>query len=426
MASNRQMKKYAVMLKGLINSGDLSESQASAILNKTIDIFTREDRIVWALNRVRYYLTKTAQELTTAQRKFLEKGENKAYDKGYDPVTFHTTFEHFFCQQGAFDNLTFTSDLTVLDAIAKLTQIENRQLAKIQNNDRLMDEYGKRILEVNDSLVWFDLERGGCALEGRSMHHCGNGQGRPNETILSLREKVSTQEGVKWMPHATFIFDKSTRSVGEMKGRYNQKPSVIHHEAIVALLVNYTPILELVGGGYMAQNNFSTDDLSTEDKLTLAQHRPELLHCVNASDKDLYELCVSGADRFTQTPWSKNLFVRMANNQLPIKPSALFSGQFSELVKSGDDLQGLICDEGWIAPYVAQFRDMESLQKSVLTKTLEAITFCELDHASDSLYTFLKTLENENRQHRTDLPESTFQILSNCNPDSLHDLLEAA
>lgn len=426
MASNRQVKKYAVLFRDLINSGEISESQASTILIQTIDVFGREDRIVWALNRIKYYLTKTVQTLTTAQRKFLAKGKNKAFDKGYEPITFHSTFEHFLCQQGAFDGLTFTSDLTVLEAITKLTQIENRQLAKIQNNDRLLDEYGKRILEVNDSLVWFDLERQGCAREGRALSHCGNGHGRPNETILSLREKVSTPEGDKWMPHATFIFNKSTHKVGEAKGRFNQKPSVIHHEAIVSLLVNYGAIDELVGGGYLAQNNFSTDDLSEADKIKLAQHRPELLHTVSPNNHDLYTICRNGAERFTQTPWAKLLFDRQSNNQLPIEPSTLRAGKFTELVKSRDDLVGLLCDESWIAPYVAQFSDLEELQKSVLTKTLEAITFCELDHASDSLYSFLKTIENEPRATRTELPESTFQILSNCNPDTLHQLLEAA
>lgn len=144
----------------------------------------------------------------------------------------------------------------------------------------------RKIVDVGDGWFWFDLQKQYCSEEGRAMGHCGNaGNPQENHTVLSLRKISKKGNRIYASPHATFILDKHTGKLGEMKGRGNKKPTEEYHPAIIKLLLHkYTNSLgirgwlihNIVGGGYMPEENFSISDLSEEHQKELFSVRPEL------------------------------------------------------------------------------------------------------------------------------------------------------
>jgi len=106
---------------------------------------------------------------------------------------------------------------------------------------------------------WVLLNRPSCSEEGEAMGHCGNAGAKAGDRILSLRriEKKGKSKGLR--PHLTFVLHKNG-ALGEMKARFNKKPTPNYHPYIIELLKN--PIIKKIeGGGYLPQNNFSLDDL---------------------------------------------------------------------------------------------------------------------------------------------------------------------
>ncbi len=164
-----------------------------------------------------------------------------------------------------------------------LSEAEDHELTWVASKENItLVEYGTKIMDLPDDFAWFDLERGGCPLEGGAMAHCGNNWGNGNQTILSLRKFLGqNEEGEnQWRPFLTFILDKSNGFLGEMKGRANSKPAARYHDAIYKLLAEHDPIKKVVGGGYLAENNFSLSDFSAEKFDNLMMKKP-LLFSIN-------------------------------------------------------------------------------------------------------------------------------------------------
>ena len=137
--------------------------------------------------------------------------------------------------------------------------------------------WGKIIIKFPNGWSWVSLEKGFCSIEAATMGHCGNiaGQTNKNHNILSLRDE-------KNVPQLTFI-DNGEGALGEMKGRMNKKPDKSYHKYIMELLLHPT-IKKIVGGGYLSQNNFSLNDLASEEKHEVLSKKPDLLPGV----KDYY------------------------------------------------------------------------------------------------------------------------------------------
>ena len=128
-------------------------------------------------------------------------------------------------------------------------------------------DIGKPIIKFPDGWQWVNLDKGYCAIEGQAMGHCGNASPRDGDNILSLRDRRN-------VPYLTFIVNK--KSLGEMKGRSNNKPEIRFHPYIMTLLKS--PYVEKIhGGGYAPQNNFKIGDLSVKDYTELHQKKPDLL-----------------------------------------------------------------------------------------------------------------------------------------------------
>jgi len=133
------------------------------------------------------------------------------------------------------------------------------------------------VITFGDGWAWWMLDRGYCEEEARAMGHCGNVAGirRPYERILSLRKSVRRGEREYYEPHLTFILDTRDSSLGEMKGRGNDKPAPQYHPYILRLLES--DIVDKVkGGGYLPEHNFKLGDLSEEQREELAQKKPSM------------------------------------------------------------------------------------------------------------------------------------------------------
>lgn len=122
------------------------------------------------------------------------------------------------------------------------------------------------LIDFKNGFKWFDLQKPYCTAEGDAMGHCGNKPSAEySHTVFSLRKKVPSKNGMIYQPALTFIYDKDTELLGEMKGRANEKPTKRYHKYIIELLKK--PYIKGFGnGGYEPQNNFAMEDLTDEQQ----------------------------------------------------------------------------------------------------------------------------------------------------------------
>lgn len=158
--------------------------------------------------------------------------------------------------------------------LADLKVIEDEWRAENARRKRYVKNGAdKAVMTFPDGMFWAHLDRTSCKIEGEAMGHCGNSAAeKPGDTILSLRAP-SDRAGYSH-PALTFILHRNG-TLGEMKGRFNEKPEARYHPHIVALLK--MPLIKgITGGGYDAARNFSLNDLSTTDREALVREKPEL------------------------------------------------------------------------------------------------------------------------------------------------------
>lgn len=130
----------------------------------------------------------------------------------------------------------------------------------------------------NKKFAWVLLDRASCSEEGNAMGHCGNSpRSHTDDQILSFRRFIAEGDKKYWEPHLTFILMKGGK-LHEMKGRNNDKPKEKYHPYIVDLLLMEDLISEIVGGGYMPENNFALSDLDDDVREKLLKKRPDMLH----------------------------------------------------------------------------------------------------------------------------------------------------
>jgi hypothetical protein len=133
----------------------------------------------------------------------------------------------------------------------------------------------KPVIDFGDGWGWFDLGVPADRDEGNALGHCGNaGSPHENDRILSLRKVHNIGGKIYHEPALTFINNQCW--IGEMKGRNNSKPSEKYHSRISELL-KHKDIKGLVGAGYMPENNFHFDDLSSEHKNQVKMTNPEFV-----------------------------------------------------------------------------------------------------------------------------------------------------
>lgn len=180
--------------------------------------------------------------------------------------------------QNALNNVKFRNEVTGKDeSYNEIYNEINAAAAFFKESKQLMQ--GKVVMSFNDdaNTTWNWLDARFCDAESAHMGHCGNkASPKPGDSLLSLRQ---IRGGMR-APHLTFIYNKDLKTLGEMKGKANAKPSEKYHEFIVQLLIKMPDPIDinyLKGSGYASNNNFSLNDLNEKLFKQLAQHNPDLL-----------------------------------------------------------------------------------------------------------------------------------------------------
>lgn len=286
-------------------------------LQWAMQVMQREDRIVWYMRFVKLHLLNQAAAQTPppetenpqAVIDFIGKQRSKHLGKmrkayGDDHTAANYAKEvmtpntkeflgHAFSMNVPKINATVFGSQSPDDIFWEFREMEREWLAKAEADKQVVDHSKdidqdkiEKIIEFDDGSAWFNLNRESCSVEGDAMGHCGNrdgGSNLENETVLSFRQPAADPRGgekhngtgVHWRPRLTFILDKKSGMLGEMKGRANTKPVEELHPYIIKLLMN--PMIKgIIGGGYAAHENFDLDDLGEDKKAAILQKKPEL------------------------------------------------------------------------------------------------------------------------------------------------------
>ena len=248
-------------------------------------VLRKSDRITWYLKKVRADICDNFHVLDyTAklhQRYEKETGVSWESDRkyfqrsAYTQVNLMDALDHFMTLPIAFiQNYQFRNQ-SIEQVRGDFEEAENAW-KKEAGGTVTAEPEDKIILDFKDGWVWIMLDRASCPAEADAMGHCGNSpRSLTADRILSLRKKIEAGGVVRWSPHLTFILRKDGM-LTEMKGRGNDKPSEKYRPMIIGLLK--LPIIKgIVGGGYLAQNNFSLNDLTPEQQEELTSINPNLL-----------------------------------------------------------------------------------------------------------------------------------------------------
>ena len=250
----------------------------------------KNDRIVWYLRWVRLDTIRQQEDsgllpagTLDKELKALGAKAGKQYTKtGFnilrDDWRFKRDMEHYMSIEDQDMQSKRFGYETPLELMDELKVLDDAYKAKTQEDQRLLEpqEGDEPYIKFGNGWAWWALSRGYCTEEAKAMGHCGNQGQVTGDQILSLREPRKKGGKTYWEPNLTFILDKSTGLLGEMKGRGNEKPAARYHPYIITLLKDQR-IKGIKGGGYKPSHNFSMNDLTEEDRSKLEEEKPELM-----------------------------------------------------------------------------------------------------------------------------------------------------
>jgi hypothetical protein len=269
----------------------------------------KEDRIIWYLRIAKiYYLEILLGRFPTdlniekisneddklrikKEKDSIIKERNKNSNKagGYDSVrsldTIKNNLTHYLGQDHitSIQNYRFNNEHPN-ELWEKFDEFEEEWKSKIGRDSVKIQDGDKLILPFdNGTKGWWLLDRGACREEGDAMGHCGNVPSiQSGDRILSFRTQIEKQY---WKPHLTFILH-GDGTLGEMKGRNNDKPNEKYHPYIIELLKQKDLVKGIKGGGYRPENNFSLNDLDESDRDELLELNPNLMNVFQRYRKD--------------------------------------------------------------------------------------------------------------------------------------------
>jgi hypothetical protein len=283
-----EAQDYLGMFNDFIKSNPNSRTTIDRYVKWARTTLKKNDRIVWFLRFARIELAgqlRAANSDAELDRLNKKIGTNYSH---YDLIPLNnlmTTLAHYLAMPiPAIQAVVWakqsprelTAEFDGMEEQYRQTADDDTDAAAMARQSRLIprDKGDQIIIRCPDGMVWVDLEKAGCSIEGRAMGHCGNGTGNYGETVFSLRKPVIYQGEGYWYPVATFIRDRNNM-LGEMKGRGNKKPASRYHNDIV-LLLKSDYVDGIKGGGYLPQENFSLDDLDPDVKDELIEEKPSL------------------------------------------------------------------------------------------------------------------------------------------------------
>jgi hypothetical protein len=270
------------------------KSEVANEMNWAMRILRKADKVTWYLRYVKFNILRRMSSGTAVPE--MEEVFKKLFDKMAKQMTaksgrsveqlsteenevlgrqFKEQMQHFMSLElPAFENFQFgfQSPVEIIDTFTPIERAWQAQAGKTVP----YREDATIMVQFPDGSVWVDLEVNYCSEEGRAMGHCGNAADPLDEdTTLSYRTIEDIEGKRVWVPRLTFILDKETGSLGEMKGRANQKPDKKYHNVIVKLLQH--PRVKGIGRGrWEVHNNFKMSDLPEDVAAKLIEEKPGL------------------------------------------------------------------------------------------------------------------------------------------------------
>jgi hypothetical protein len=271
------VKRLIPMFQNIIQLAPNMQPRIEQEINWARSVLEREDRIVWYLRLVQLSIMEKMAEDDPTHGTAVEKKINQLAKKAGTTAgqvqsavalvnegrRFKQGMAHFLSLPiAAIGNYIFAFEMpqVILDNFEKAEQ----EWKDDQDRTVPQDPDAEVVIDFGDGYAWYNLNKAHCSKEASAMGHCGNSpRSQSNDNILSLRRTVQVGGESVMTPVLTFIL-KDDGQLSEMKGRGNDKPAARYHKYIVPLL-QHDAVEGIVGGGYMAQNNFSLKDLEDEE-----------------------------------------------------------------------------------------------------------------------------------------------------------------
>lgn len=280
--------RYRQMFQGILQTNPKLKKNVDAEISWAQKTLKKDDKIIWYLRFSQIYMMMSNLPQTPeATQAFEKKLGNVARKAGVTPEKikvsaeqvanpqFKTNIKHYLSLPIQ-DINTFKFAWQSPQEVINAFQESESEWKENQSRVIPANEDHEVVIDFKDGFRWYNLNKAYCSDEARAMGHCGNSpRSGSDDSILSLRKDVNMGEnGIQHSPVLTFIL-RSDGYLSEMKGRGNDKPAEKYHKYIVPLL-KLDMIEGIKGGGYMAGNNFSLEDLDEYEKDELLEQKPEL------------------------------------------------------------------------------------------------------------------------------------------------------
>ena len=347
---------YHEMFKGLLEKVPKVKPAVDQEIAWAKQHLHKSERIIWWLRQVRLKIIQQQEAAGILPSGILRK-ELDAYNKKAGPDNaigggdiikdewrFKRDMEHYMSVEDQGIQSVIFGWRTPLNLMDTLKEADDVYKAKAKEDERMLapQEGDEVFIKFGNGWAWWALSRGYCSAEAKAMGHCGNQGQVTGDQIISLREPRKKGGQSYWEPHLTFIFDKESGMLGEMKGRGNEKPAPRYHPYIISLLKD-ARIKGIKGGGYAPDRNFAMSDLPEDEQTALEAEKPELMTLRRMLKKEgiekTYDVLRKG-NKFSDAVVNKTMAL------LGIKKESFDPGQGGFRVHTWDDLPEFVEERG--------------------------------------------------------------------------------
>jgi hypothetical protein len=169
-------------------------------------------------------------------------------------------------------NMSFQDGLNSLKQKEK--ELTDKKAKDLENHFYSPSSETTKLLDSQDGISWFDINKPSCGVLGSLCGHCGN-TANPHEEDKLLYSGTKHIVNGKEMHKPSSTFIENNGFLGEMKGRHNKKPGEQDYRAIVDLLKS-PRIQGIIGGGHEPHNNFALADLPEEMQEEVLRAKPNI------------------------------------------------------------------------------------------------------------------------------------------------------
>jgi hypothetical protein len=307
----------------------------------------------------------------------------KHYSYASSMSVISSRLDHFF---------SLSQHFPIFDGFSFYNKTANVIFAELQKRERAYKENIRGIpeseltddvsllIQFPDGFAWFDLNTSVSKDEATMMGHCcTDPRTKYGGTVYSLR-KLTKKSGITYHNSHVTVMVKD-RATYEIKGRGNDKPASQYHKYLIALIKS--PLIEkMIGGGYMAENNFTLGDLTNHEREKLLELKPDLVPVTERymqgalSDEDLKKFKQELSEDLSNTIVFEvtNDFITISNDDY------IDFGGFKEALKEEYPDAGAIVDlmlsVGIRNDRYTEIIDMEAVEKYNIPNYHKIITKC--------------------------------------------------